>query len=78
MNPVEPYEVRIAAFLMTMRTKPSLTVMELIAHSLRREDNLQLGSFVYSYLRTVATSRNPILSTLLVYRNHFNTIILAD
>ena len=61
MNHLESDGVRIAAFLMTMRTYPSLTVLETIVHKIRREDSPQIVSFVSSYLRTVAVAHNPIL-----------------
>ena len=55
-----PIEMRIGAFIITMRTEPSLGILKLITQHLKREPSLQVGSFVYSYLKDMSEIKNPI------------------
>ena len=60
----ERYEVRIAAFIVAMETKPVLSVLQMIAESLVRERNLEVGSYVYTYLRDISVATDPCLKTM--------------
>lgn len=54
-----PVEMRVAAFIVTMQTEPSLGVLKLITQYLKKEPSLQVGSFVYSYLKGLSEIKNP-------------------
>ena len=54
MRSAEPVSVRVASFLVIMETKPNFHTLHIIASSLNDEKNLQIASFVYSYLTNVA------------------------
>ena len=59
-----PTQVRIAAFLTILTSKPDLAVLEDIAQSLNREVDLDVASYVYSSLSSVANSTDPCLANL--------------
>ncbi|XP_055338826.1 vitellogenin-6-like [Paramacrobiotus metropolitanus] len=54
-----PYQVRIAAFDIILECKPELPDLELIARSLQTEKSIQVGSYVYSKLNSMANSTHP-------------------
>ncbi|XP_013409581.1 vitellogenin-6 [Lingula anatina] len=60
----EPTELRLAAFRIFIGQSPSRTALQLVAQSLRREQDLEVGSYVYSYLITVANASHPCYRTL--------------
>merc|ERR1712012_479933 len=51
--------VRVSAFLMVMKTNPSFGVMQTLTHELKKETNVEVLSFVCSYLDTAVTSEDP-------------------
>ncbi|OQV21904.1 Vitellogenin-6 [Hypsibius exemplaris] len=59
-----PTQIRIAAFLTIMSSKPDLPLLEDIAQSLNREVDLDVASYVYSSLSSVANSTDPCLQNL--------------
>ena len=64
MDTKEPLEVRVAAFVITMETRPEFGSIQMIAHRLNTEPSIQLASFVYSYLQNLARSYAPDLRPL--------------
>ncbi|XP_078656548.1 uncharacterized protein LOC144902798 [Branchiostoma floridae x Branchiostoma belcheri] len=58
-NPENPAEERIAAFIGLMDSEPQASVLELVAQSTQRETSNQVGRFVYTHLRSCASSRMP-------------------
>ena len=61
LDPRRSEHERIASFVVLMDTEPGYGVLQVITHSLKTETSLQVGSFVYAYLRTIAASSNPAL-----------------
>ena len=59
VKPTTPPSVRLAAFLMTMKTNPSAGVLQFITHGLKKETSMEVVSFVYTYLETLSHSQNP-------------------
>merc|ERR1719422_2684352 len=53
----EPH-VRVSAFLMIMKTNPSFGVMQTITQELKKETNIEVLSFVCSYLKTIVVSED--------------------
>ena len=64
LNGNERYDVRIVAFSVTMDTKPTLSVLQMIAESLVRERNIEVGTYVYTYLRDISVATDPCLKTM--------------
>jgi hypothetical protein len=50
----EDAELRIASYLIAMRTRPTRVILESIVESIRREPVKQVQSFVFSHLKNVA------------------------
>jgi hypothetical protein len=59
LNKLETPTVRIAACYMIMQTLPERPILDQIAKMVFHERNLQVASFVYSYMDTLANSTNP-------------------
>jgi hypothetical protein len=59
-----PTQVRIAAFTMMLAAKPDLPVLEDVAQSLNREPDLDVASYVYSSMTSLANSTDPCLKNL--------------
>ncbi|XP_078416809.1 vitellogenin-like [Cetorhinus maximus] len=57
-------ELRMRAFIVLMETKPSLALIASVTDSLVRETNLQVTSFGYSYMKSLAGSSVPELQSL--------------
>ncbi|XP_041359730.1 uncharacterized protein LOC121376032 [Gigantopelta aegis] len=51
--------LRIAAFTMVMDTKPEIWVIESIAKHLHHEKDLQVASYIYTYMQSMANSTHP-------------------
>jgi len=64
MNRREPAVLRMAAVYELMSTKPERPLLEIITKNLQTEPSLQVGSFAYSYLQSLANSTNPCLQKL--------------
>jgi hypothetical protein len=64
MNRREPSVLRMAAVYELMSTKPERPLLEIITKNLQTEPSLQVGSFAYSYLQSLANSTNPCLQKL--------------
>merc|ERR1712142_1290130 len=60
---LEPH-VRVSAFLMVMKTNPSFGVMQSITNELKKETNVEVLSFVCSYLKVIVTSEDPHLRNM--------------
>ncbi|XP_014900520.1 vitellogenin 3, phosvitinless isoform X1 [Poecilia latipinna] len=54
-----PSEVRMHAFKILLRTKPSMALVSTVTARLLEETDLQVASFAYSYLHGLASSRTP-------------------
>jgi len=50
-----PVELRLSCFLITMKTNPETDVFSLILHTIKSETNIEVLSFVDSYLKNLAT-----------------------
>jgi hypothetical protein len=59
LNKLETPTVRIAACYMIMQTLPERPILDQIAKMVFHERSLQVASFVYSYMDTLANSTNP-------------------
>lgn len=59
LNKMECPTVRITACYMIMQTLPERPILDQIAKMVFHERNLQVASFVYSYMDTLANSTNP-------------------
>jgi len=55
---LEPH-VRVSAFLMIMKTNPSFGVMQTITQDLKKESNVEVLSFVCSYLDNIIMTEDP-------------------
>ncbi|GCC16756.1 hypothetical protein chiPu_0020389 [Chiloscyllium punctatum] len=66
MNRKVQAEVRTKAFIVLLETKPSLALIATVTDSLLRETNLQLASFGYSYMKSLAGSSVLELQSLAV------------
>jgi hypothetical protein len=64
MNRWEAPALRMAAVYQLMSTKPERPLLEIITKNLQTEPSLQVGSFVFSYLQSLANSSNPCLEKL--------------
>ena len=64
MDTTLPNEMRVAAFIITMRTEPNLGVLKLITQHLKKEPSLHVGSFVYSYLKSTSELKTPVLRNM--------------
>merc|ERR1712121_95945 len=51
--------VRITSFLVIMKTNPSTGVMQFLAQELKQNSNLDLHTFVTSYLERITLSKDP-------------------
>ncbi|XP_005800536.1 vitellogenin-like [Xiphophorus maculatus] len=54
-----PAEVRMLAFKILIASKPSMALVSIVTAHLQDETDLQVASFVYSYLHDLASSRTP-------------------
>jgi len=59
LNKLESPTVRIAACYMLMQTLPERPILDQVAKMVFHERNMQVSSFVYSYMDTLANSTNP-------------------
>jgi hypothetical protein len=59
MNKLEHPEIRIAAVYQVLQTLPERPILDQISMKLFNERNLQVASFVYSYMFTMANSTQP-------------------
>jgi hypothetical protein len=59
-----PYQVRIAAFDVAVEANPDLAHLELIARSLQEEKSIQVGSYVWSKLNSLANATHPCFEKL--------------
>jgi isochorismate synthase EntC len=59
LNKLESPTVRIACSYMILQTLPKLPVLDIIAKMVQSERNVQVSSFVHSYMETLANSTNP-------------------
>jgi hypothetical protein len=59
LNKMENPTVRIACSYMILQTLPELPVLTQIAKMVESEHNVQVSSFVHSYMNTLANSTNP-------------------
>lgn len=66
LNTVEVQAVRVASFVAIMDMVPDCSVVMQIAHSLKGERNVQVSSFVYTYLTSMSRTSHPNLKPLLV------------
>ncbi|XP_062587564.1 vitellogenin-2-like isoform X2 [Saccostrea cucullata] len=57
----EKEEVRISSYIVLASTSPSRQLLEMIAHSLHRETNPHVGTFVYTHLEQMSNSTYPCL-----------------
>uniref|UniRef100_UPI00398E4E1B vitellogenin-like n=1 Tax=Pristiophorus japonicus TaxID=55135 RepID=UPI00398E4E1B len=64
MNKKNHVEVRLRAFIVLLESKPSLAFIATVTDSLTRETNLQLSSFAYSYMKSLAGTSLPELQSL--------------
>jgi hypothetical protein len=64
MNRWENPTLRMAAVYQLMSTKPERPLLEIITKNLQTEPSLQVGSFVFSYLQSLANSTNPCMQKL--------------
>ncbi|XP_039984094.1 vitellogenin 3, phosvitinless isoform X2 [Xiphias gladius] len=54
-----PPEIRMLAFMILFDTKPSMALVSTVTAHLQQEKNLNVVSFAYSYLRSIARSSTP-------------------
>ncbi|XP_074640373.1 vitellogenin-6-like [Tubulanus polymorphus] len=66
LNPVEPTELRIAAYSMIMETEPEFALIETVANNLRKEQNLHVASYIYNHMKHVSRSTQPCYQSLAV------------
>jgi hypothetical protein len=59
-----PTQVRIAAFVILLAGQPDLPLLEDITQSLNQEPDLDVASYVYSSLTTLANSTDPCLKNV--------------
>jgi hypothetical protein len=59
-----PTQVRIAAFVILLAAQPELPALQDVAQSLNREPDLDVASYVYSSLTTLANSTDPCLKNV--------------
>jgi len=59
-----PFQLRIAAFDVVIEAKADLPVLETIARSLQEEKSMQVGSYVYSKLNSLANATHPCFDDL--------------
>ncbi|XP_051868476.1 vitellogenin-like isoform X1 [Pristis pectinata] len=64
MNKKNRNEMRIRAFIVLLETKPSLALVATVTDLVVRETNLQLTSFIYSYMRSLTGTLVPELQSL--------------
>ncbi|XP_061168026.1 vitellogenin-1-like [Saccostrea echinata] len=57
----EKEEVRISSYIVLTSTSPSRQLLEMVAHSLHRETNPHVGTFVYTHLEQMSNSTYPCL-----------------
>ncbi|XP_070562527.1 vitellogenin-like isoform X2 [Ptychodera flava] len=60
-NPLEDPELRIAAYLTILKTKPTQSIYILLAENLKKETSRQVGSFVFSHLMYLSNTSSPIM-----------------
>ena len=61
LKPTVPKEVRMASFLVLMKTQPSSSLMQYLTHGLKKETSLEVLSFVYTYLEALILTEDPTL-----------------
>lgn len=59
-----PFQVRIAAFELIIEANPDLANLQLIARSLHNEKSMQVGSYVWSMLTSLANATHPCFEDL--------------
>ena len=60
MDPKEPKNLRISAFVVLKNSNPTYTTLELIGHRLRSETSSQVKTFIYSSLVGLANRKSNI------------------
>jgi hypothetical protein len=76
-----PTQIRIAAFIVILAAQPDLPLLEDVAQSLNREPDLDVASYVYSSMSSLANSTDPCLKNLtrdLILALEFATPVNAD
>jgi hypothetical protein len=63
-NLKEKTELRVACCKVIIDSMPPLALLQMIAHSLPRETNIHVASFVYSHLKSISESTLPSLKKL--------------
>ncbi|XP_038649652.1 vitellogenin-like isoform X2 [Scyliorhinus canicula] len=64
MNKRAAGSLRMKAFIVLLETQPSLPLIVTVADTLSRETNIQVTSFAYSYMKSLAGSSEPELQSL--------------
>ncbi|CAH1776100.1 unnamed protein product [Owenia fusiformis] len=65
-----PHDLRIAAYVVILDTRPSFQVIQSIVLSVNRERNLQVKSYIYSSLKAFSISRSHYLRPLAMRMRH--------
>jgi len=63
----EGQQIRASAFMVLKKSQPSFTTLQVIAHSLRTEQNKQLKTLIYTSLVNLATFKSHIPEQLSTY-----------
>ncbi|GCB60603.1 hypothetical protein scyTo_0003971 [Scyliorhinus torazame] len=71
MNKRAPGSLRMKAFIVLLETQPSLPLIVIVADTLSRETNIQVTSFAYSYMKSLAGSSEPELQSLCLDGNPY-------
>lgn len=72
----EKEEVRISSYLVMASTDPSRQILEMVAHSLHKETNPHVGTFVYTHLEQLSNSTYPCLLSWYIFIFIVNLISL--
>ena len=76
LKPTVPHRIRAAAFLMIMKTTPSTGIMQYMTHGLKKETSMEMVSFVYTYLKAISLSEDPLMFNMYVPR-HYNDLTMS-
>lgn len=52
-------EIRIAAAIVLFETKPPMGLITSLANAILKEKNMQVASFVYSYMKAMTKNTTP-------------------
>ncbi|XP_071118487.1 uncharacterized protein [Haliotis cracherodii] len=64
MKTTDSAAVRIAVFTVIMKARPTRTIIEMFARHIAREPDLQVSSYMYTFLETTANTTHPCFQTL--------------